>query len=284
MRYGALLFAFTLGCSSGRSHINSNDAGSTDLAGGGSNGCSASAKLVYVVDTNNQVSSFDPSALAFADVGLLSCPAMPGATPFSMAVDRNAIAWVLYNSGELFRFDTQGKTCQATAFAQSNGFGNFGMGFSTDAAGSTAETLFIAGGAVGSVGGGSSTLATLDLTTMVATPRGTIALWPELTGTGAAELWGFFPDAVMPKVSKLDKSTGADVKTFPATTLAGMPMSWAFAFWGGDFWIFLERQGDGSTFVYRLHGSTGAIDTVLPSTGRHIVGAGVSTCAPITIQ
>src|SRR5579859_3878601 len=126
MRYGALLLACALGCSSGRSHLSTTDGGSTDLAGGGGNGCSAGAKLVYVVDTNNLISSFDPSALAFADLGTLSCPAMPAATPFSMAVDRNAVAWVLYNSGELFRFDTQGKSCQPTAFAQSNGFGNFG--------------------------------------------------------------------------------------------------------------------------------------------------------------
>jgi hypothetical protein len=61
-------------------------------------------------------------------------------------------------------------------------------------------------------------------------------------------------------------------------------MAWAFAFWGGDFWIFLQRSQDTSTTVYRFVTATQTLSTVIANTGRTIVGAGVSTCAPLRVE
>ena len=81
-------------------------------------------------------------------------------------------------------------------------------------------------------------MATLTLgSKSTLTKRGEVAGWPELTGTGDGELWGFFPDAVEPRVAQLDQSTGADLKTFPVPKLQGSPESWAFAHWGGRGWL-----------------------------------------------
>src|SRR4051812_49597795 len=66
-------------------------------------GCLDAAKLVYVVDESNTFSSFDPSTLTFTDLGTLNCPGTSGDTPFSMAVDRQAQAWVLFASGKIFK-------------------------------------------------------------------------------------------------------------------------------------------------------------------------------------
>ena len=53
--------------------------------------------------------------------------------PFSMGVDRSATAWVLYDSGELFRVDTTSLACTVTDVDVAQlGLLNFGMGFSTD--------------------------------------------------------------------------------------------------------------------------------------------------------
>jgi hypothetical protein len=57
-------------------------------------------------------------------------------------------------------------------------------------------------------------------------------------------------------------------------------------FWGGSFWIFVNNDEDGLDSigsVYEVPRDTpGTIRTVVAYTGgRHIVGAGVSTCAPI---
>jgi len=121
--------------------------------------------------------------------------------------------------------------------------------------------------------------------TMQSTPVGNVTGWPELTGTGNAELWGWFPDESLPRVEQINKASGAPIKTYNLPTLAGMPTAWAFAFWGGDFWIFLAKDDDTSSTVYQIDGANGTIKTTTPVTspGRMIVGAGVSTCAPVVI-
>ncbi|MSP60010.1 MAG: hypothetical protein EXR72_06650 [Myxococcales bacterium] len=248
--------------------------------GGPGDECTERAKLVYVVDQNNVLSSFRPDTVKFTDIGTLKCPSEQGATPFSMAVDRSATAWVLYSSGELFKVDTTTAGCKATAFAPGQqGFEQFGMGFVTDAADSETESLFIASGP----GFGTAGLARLDAKTLKVAKVSDLTGSPELTGTGDAKLWGFFPDDLKPRVAQLNKTTGAEGKTYALQKISGQPSAWAFAFWGGDFWIFLQRIGDQSTQVHHL-AANGTLTTPLPNTGRVIVGAGVSTCAPVTIM
>lgn len=261
--------------------------GGPDGGGGGgdgsnADGCSDAAKLVYVVDEANKLSRFDPMTKTFTDLGTLSCPAGLLATPFSMSVDRDANAWVLYSDGKLFKVDTETLQCGSTTWSTQLGLTQFGMGFSTDAVGGTADTLYVAGGP-GGVTVPTSTLARLDVTSMQAQSVGTVQGWPELTGTGNAELWGFFPNTGGARVEKIDKTTGAAGTTYQAAALAGEPRAWAFAFWGGDFWIFLMRANEQSTTVYQMSASTGQITGQTPAPGRIIVGAGVSTCAPTVI-
>ncbi|MGE0549533.1 MAG: hypothetical protein AB7O24_27210 [Kofleriaceae bacterium] len=243
--------------------------------------CSDEAKLVYVVDQNDQFSTFDPATKMFHTIGTLDCPAENGATPFSMGIDRTPTAWVLYDSGELFKVDTATVACTATNWTSQLGLEQFGMGFSTDTAGGTTDSLFIVGGPEGLQP--TSVMATLDLNTMTATMAGTVQGNPELTGTGSAELWGWFPDDNAPRVEHVNKATGAPVQTFALPSLAGEPRAWAFAFWGGDFWIFLKRSNEASTTVHQIDGTTGEVKGSTPAPGRSIVGAGVSTCAPTVI-
>ena len=57
----------------------------------------------------------------------------------------------------------------------------------------------------------------------------------------------------------------------PAGTLSFTPRAWAFAFWGGDFYVFLMRDIDNSTSVYKVKGNTGKVTasaaTASPYTG-----------------
>jgi hypothetical protein len=257
------------------------DASNTGSNGSNGDNCSEAAKLVYVVDENNTLATFDPMTKQFHDLGTLNCPASGGATPFSMGIDRNATAYVLYSDSELFKVDTMTLACTKTSYAVQFGLAQFGMGFSTDTAGGTTDTLYIAGGQ--GVGATTSTLATLDTTTFKATSLGTVTGWPELTGTGNAELWGFFPDANAPRVEKLSKANGGAMTTYPENSIRGEPSAWAFAFWGGDYWVFLMKDLEFSTTVYQIDGATGAVKGQTPTGSRTIVGAGVSTCAPVVI-
>ena len=78
----------------------------------------------------------------------------------------------------------------------------------------------------------------------------------------------------------IDKSTAKILSQAPQASIMYEPASsnFAFAFWGGDFYIFV---GPGTrTDVFRYQPSNGT--TVLATTVTQvIVGAGVSTCAPV---
>jgi len=207
-----------------------------------------------------------------------------------MSVDRTATAWVLYSSGlaggggDLFRVSTVDASCTPTTFARAQeGFEVFGMGFASNSAGSTDETLFVAGGAELSIGTGSSTLGWIDMGSLVLSPLGGLPGWPELTGTGAGELWGFFPDTSPPTVQRIDKTSGAVDHTYNLPIDTTSTEAWAFAYWNGDFWIFLKTLADASSNIWKLESDDSTVTEAVHATGSRIVGAGVSTCAPYII-
>jgi len=272
--------------------------GSSATGSNGSDGCSDDAKLIYVVDMNNKMAKFDPMSKTFTPIGTLTCSptvlGIPdGATPFSMAVDRSAQAYVLFTDGNIMKVDTTQSSlpCTATSWmAGAGGLDEFGMGYSTDTAGGTTDTLYIAGGAA--VGNGSSMLETLNTSSMTATPVGSVVGNPELTGNANAELWAFSPavkSGEMPTVQQINKMGGSAAITYTLPTLAGDPSAWAFGFYGGDYWVFLQRDGEQNTTVYEIAGPTnmthtpGTVVGMTPAPGLIIVGAGVSTCAPTQI-
>jgi hypothetical protein len=266
-------------------------------SGGAGAGCTDEAKqFIYFVDSANQLGSFRPQTMAVANIGTLNCPTTrtcPGligdmpATPFAMAIDRQANAWVLYCSGELFKVNIQTAACQATSFTPAQaGFEVFGLGFSSDAEGSSAETLFIAGGALLEVAmTPTSQLGTIAMPTLMVTARGQVSGWPDPTGNGRAELWGFYPSNAdgtgMPTLARIDKTNGSQLEAFELPALTGTPLAWACKFWGGDFYVFLERLGESHSTIYKVDGTTHTAQALPVNLTSAVVGAGVSTCAPI---
>ncbi len=255
---------------------------------GPSGNCAAAATYVYALDSNNTLYKFDPTIAtkaAFIKIGVVNCGS--GTSPNSMAVARDGTAYVDLMQGTsckgLYKVDITTAACKgATPFVcGTGGFGQFGMGYSTNSASTTAETLFIGNTTA-------SKFASLDPATGAVAPLGNLAAsGPEFTGNAAGELWAFMPQANPPKVAQLDKATGAEIKTFPLSALKASilvsPLAWAFAFWGGDYYIFLQGDADSSTNVWKMT-AAGAVTKYIPNTGFRIVGAGVSTCAPLTIK
>jgi hypothetical protein len=243
--------------------------------------CSAEAKLVYVVSAENDLYSFHPGELRFRKIGPLGCTT--SATANSMAVDRQGIAWVNMTNGEIHKVDVRDASCTRTAFQPpASGFGErYGMGFSTLRAEGASEVLYVS-----SLNG--QGLARLDTQSLQLVPIGGFGeslgdSGAELTGTGDGRLFGFFNTKPNATLSAIAKNTA---RASDARVLAGVATGthWAFSFWGGAFYLYTadsSQPGTQRSRVTRIVGETGASQVVLADVGFRIVGAGVSTCAPV---
>lgn len=271
------------GALDGGGHTGFVDSGPRPDAGPSPGSCSDRARWIYLVDSGNALLRYEPDSDAITRIGTLACAA--GASPFSMAVDRDANAYVLHGDHRIYRASTADASCAPTTFVPNQmGLELFGMGFVSDAEGSDAETLFVAGGPESSIGLGSSTLARIDVASWSLSTIGGVSGSPELTGTGTAQLWGFFPDSSPMSVRQLDKTTGGTLRTIDVSAVDpsgfGVASAWAFAFWGGRFYIFYQGLLDSSTGIWRVTPDAGTVEPVRTNIGYRIVGAGVSTCAP----
>jgi hypothetical protein len=232
------------------------------------------------------LSSFDPKRAsdddAFVDLGRLYCLSEPYAEPFSMAVDRNAVAWIIYDSAELFTVDLREDPlrCRRMKYDPESATARFGMGFASDSSGASTESLYVTasplGGSLNTTKFGTLTVSEPQTVKV----QSTLAGAPELTGSGSGRLWAFFPNVSTPYVAELNKADGSVLEKFDAAELGGTPHAWAFAFWGGDFYVFLERATDPATQIWRMNARSGQLKLLKANTRRRIVGAGVSTCAP----
>lgn len=255
------------------------DTEGTDAASGT---CTAAAKLVYVLSGEGDLYSFAPSDKAFTMIGPVSC--VTGGHFISMAVDRKAVARVniRHQDGDgkyvrdLFDVDTKTGACTPSAIDdQPMG----GMGFSTDGDNTAADTLFI------QLGKG---LARLD-----ATGRSLDYIADlktnnlELTGTGDGRLYGFINGDPLQLV-QIDKTSGAFSNVVDLTGVKKpLGQFYAFSFWGGDFYIYTadSNTAANTTTVARYSPSTGDLEKAyMDQIGFHIVGAGVSTCAPVSLR
>ncbi len=272
------------------------DAGDGDVAPipirdtGVASNCSEAAQLVYVLSDANELYSFRPNLRQFTRIGRLRCPTT--ASPNSMAIDRDAVAWVNYvesglgdSAGSLYRVSTTDASCSsASPVTLPRGWFRLGMGFSTASADDTTETLFVTATA-DPFGGPSAGLGRMTGSTL--TPVGPFSgalrgQSAELTGTGDGRLYGFFTTTPV-QVAQIDKTTGSitDARPLPGVET---PQAWAFTFWGGDFYLYTAPSAlvGRTTNVTRYRPSDGSIDTgYMRDIGFRIVGAGVSTCAPI---
>jgi hypothetical protein len=293
----ALCAVVASACSTSIGGGNIRSDGSVDAASGRDSGvgngdgsvatddCVAAARWIYLVDVDNAFLRYEPDSGTITEIGTLNCPATRGATPFSMAVSRNAVAYVLFNDHQIFQVSTTDASCTATDYTPDQmRFEVFGMGFVSNSVGSTDETLFIAGGPASGVGSGSSSLGTLNTAAWSVARVGALGGSPELTGNGNSELWGFLPDTDPMSVRQIDKANGNTLREFDVSAIATAPRpragAWAFAFWGARYYIFLQDQSESETTISRLTPDTSAVEVVNDHTGYTVVGAGVSTCAP----
>ncbi len=228
--------------------------------------------FVWAVSTDDMLLRFDPPSATFSPVGKLVCPGSNGSHPFSMAVDRKGTAWVEYDNGSLYAVSTADGSCQPSVYVpnQMPPFSNFGMGYATIGAGPS-EQLFVAADTPGTLG---------MLVNFKVEPVGEFLPsmpYAELTGTGDGRLFAYYAFGYQDGsyVAELDKTTGKIVAQDPLPTV-NRGIGWAFAFWGGDFYLFTTPDGQ----VTVKYDPATKVPQVVAHYSASIVGAGVSTCAP----
>jgi len=237
----------------------------------------AAITFIYLISSSYQLYSFNPVDSSLKLIGNIVCPAPSTDTPFSMAVDRKGVAYILFTDEHIYKVSTLNASCQATGFQprQSN-FGLFGMGFATNDVGPT-ETLYVSGDPRNAA---SAELARIDVSNFKLTPIGSPGfLHAELTGTGSNRLFGFYTrtDTSPPSyIGEIDTDTATVIAEKRLDTV-DQGTGWAFAFWGGDFYMFHAPNGNPVVTRYRPADDSVTQITTLPTV---IVGAGVSTCAP----
>ncbi|MEO6420131.1 MAG: hypothetical protein ABIP39_12015 [Polyangiaceae bacterium] len=244
---------------------------------------------IYVItEDTNELLAFYPPQGTFRRIGVIACPTilppppnMGVATPFSMAVDRKGVAYILFNDLHIYRVSTATAACVATPFRASQlGFNTFGMGFSTNMAG-PAETLFVA---ADNGSGGTSSLGSIDVTSFDLSRIGgftPVVARAELTGTGDGRLFAFYTQpstgTEVSYVGEIDKDNAHVIAAdqVPVNQRGG----YAFGFWGGDFYLFTGSPTAAGSIVTRFRPSD-KTTVVVGAYPALIVGAGVSTCAP----
>ena len=242
----------------------------------------ADATLVYVLSDTFVLYSFFPPTLGFKTIGKIVCPSA-GSTPYSMAVDRKGKAYSVFDNGALFQISTATAACAGTGYPASQlGWKTFGMGFSGD---NTSESLFVAEGNQSTIPNPppSQGLAILDTTTLKLTKVGPFSV-PlsrcELTGTGDGRLFAFcIQQAGDGSVIAQIDPKNANVVAQNRLKIGHQGDAFAYAFWGGSFWIFTSSNGGGTTVVTQYDLDTG-VEQNVTTLADTIVGAGVSTCAP----
>jgi len=248
-----------------------------------SSDCSGDASaVVYVLSNKNDLYGFAPDRKTLTKIGTVACA--PGQMPNSMAVDRKGTAWVNYLDGTLHGVSTTDASCIGGALTLPPGWAQDGMAYVTSDAGPDLEHLYLAGSYASAAAG----LGLINTTTGSLTPIGQYpgilhGVSAELTGTGDGRLFGFF-DLSPVSLAEIDRKSGAILSQTPLAGLAlSSASSFAFSFWGGRFYFYTyPNAGSSSTNVAEYDPMSGSLDaSFMTDIGFIVVGAGVSTCAPL---
>ncbi len=244
---------------------------------------------IFVLSKTAQLWKYLPGDNKFELLGALDCGVAP--STFSMGVDRQGYAWVQFSDLQIRKVDvTNVADCTDPGFVpKQDGIKNFGMAFVSNSADDKCDRIY--GNHYNGVAQGAmvSEFFSVDPDTLKLQQLGKSDYGlAEVTGTGDGRAFLFAgPDPA--ELVEVDKATGATLKVTP---LPGVKTGggFAFAFFAGDFYFFTDAQSDGKSEVthidYDDSDKNGKQDlkVVLQDAPLRVVGAGVSTCAPLIPQ
>lgn len=275
------------------SSTDATDTSSTDTTESGSEStdtgmpicdCAENTDLIYVLSDDGELWSFDPMTNMFDQITAnLGCPQNQA---FSMSVDRNGIAHVMFQNDDIYTIDVNNPNqCLDPMYQPGQlGFNKFGMGFVSNDQFDPCDKLYAHswnGQGGFSEGPNTGRLGRMEPDTLVMEEIDFIDYnGGELTGTGDGRLFAFA--GAPAKLVEYEKDT-AQVIAVEQLNMS-LTNAFAFGFYGGDFYLFTE--GNNPTFSKVTHydyDDTKTLMTVVAQAPMRIVGAGVSTCVPLAM-
>ncbi|WP_437816333.1 hypothetical protein [Sorangium sp. So ce1078] len=266
--------------------------------------CSEVTHHIYAVSAYSELYSFHPATMEFRSIGQFDC-SIPidgwqreSVSPLSMAVDREGVAWILSSNGRVVRLDIATGRCEPTSFKGiERAVPWFGMAFASDGTPGQ-ETLYVREALLTpQPDEEANRVAPTRALGVFDTRRHTLRLLgtgaggdADLTGTGEGRLFGFVK-GLPGETASLDEFNRATGARRSATPLPGVNIhssaSWAFATWGGDFYLFVSNPDPVdmiTSSVYRFNPASPAPPELLRGDlPIGVIGAGVSTCAPTEV-
>ncbi len=241
---------------------------------------------IFVLSDNAELWKFYPEDNSFLELGSFNCGGMTNT--FSMAVDRQGFAWVMFNNpqGEIWKVDvTNVGNCEDPGYNPGQqGVNYFGMAFVSNSQFDQCDQIY--GNTFDGFGGfqegqNIGDFLTVDPNSLLIQKIGkTNFNGAEVTGTGDGRAF-MFGGANPAKLVEVDKANGAFLEVNPLGNLE-LTNAFAFAFFAGDFYMFTESDNNQTLSKVTRYDYDGnkALTTVVPQAPIRIVGAGVSTCAP----
>lgn len=258
------------------------------------------------------IQAFDPPTLTFTPVvASIECDGLgPDWGSSSMGVDRNRGAWIswaaphdgadnpAYKRLDRINLDTGDCETDVAEFPTTEQWGTpLGMAFVADGPGSGNETLYFVDSSthLHTIGSKSSIGRWWTLG-----PEGRTFSGVELTGSGDGRMFSLVMNYTGPfdhectarepclptvRLAEVDKddATALSMLDLEGVEAFGIdPGGFAFAYWGGHIWVFLSRDF-GPTLVYDHDPEAQTTTLVLEDGVPGVVGAGVSTCAPLIL-
>jgi hypothetical protein len=235
--------------------------------------CEEGDVLIYLMTLQNELFVFDPDTNELTLRGQIACMA-DGYEPYSMAVDRFGIAYVLFDDSYLYRVDSRTLECERTPYQRRAGeFQQFGMGFVRNLELEKDELFVTDIAPQGSAGLARIDSDTWDLSLVGAYSESVGRM--EMTGSSDGQLYGYATDQTEGgRILHIDKTTGVLLEQTPLPV--GMnTTTLAFAYFRGIYYVF---TGDGRFTDVNRYDPTNAELQSLGTLSYAVVGAGVSTC------
>jgi hypothetical protein len=244
---------------------------------------------IFVLSKQAVLWKFFPDTNQFTMLGPVGCGLPP--STFSMGVDREGFAWVQFSDMQIRKVDvTDTSNCVDPGFVPlQQGIESFGMAFVSNSASDKCDRIF--GNHYNGVAQGSevSEFFSIDPDSLGVSVLGYSDYGlAEVTGTGDGRAFLFAgPDPS--DLVWVDRDSGA---TLEVTPLPGVKTGggFAFAFFAGDFYFFTDAESDMTSEVTHLDyddsdmNGVKDLEVVVQDAPLRIVGAGVSTCAPVVPQ